>query len=318
MTTFIYPTMLSFAILLAFCSVLVNAQQAVWGQCGGIGWTGATTCVAGSTCVRLNDYYSQCQPGAATTTAAPPPPPTTTGGSSPSAPSGVTIYLAGDSTTAPDTGTAYAGWGTQIGKYLSIPVSNQAVPGKSSRSFTDLGYFRNIINAVKTNDLVLIEFGHNEGGGPQGNPQQGVCPGTSLTATCTDPSTGATVYTYFKYMEDAINSLKAKGAKVVVSSQTPNNPFKDTSGTPIYVSYAQQVAQQTNVVYVDHFDYTLTRYRALGAGTVNSYFPVDNIHTSSAGADVVAQALIRGVLCDASNPLRPYVKNTNVQPTTCL
>ncbi|KAF3107448.1 hypothetical protein TWF569_007933 [Orbilia oligospora] len=31
-----------------------------WGQCGGIGWTGATTCVDGSTCQALNPYYSQC------------------------------------------------------------------------------------------------------------------------------------------------------------------------------------------------------------------------------------------------------------------
>ncbi|KAK7687290.1 hypothetical protein QCA50_009795 [Cerrena zonata] len=29
-------------------------------QCGGAGWTGATVCVAGSTCTKLNDYYSQC------------------------------------------------------------------------------------------------------------------------------------------------------------------------------------------------------------------------------------------------------------------
>ncbi|KAJ1303523.1 hypothetical protein OPQ81_011708 [Rhizoctonia solani] len=31
-----------------------------YGQCGGIGWTGGTTCVSGSTCTKLNDYYSQC------------------------------------------------------------------------------------------------------------------------------------------------------------------------------------------------------------------------------------------------------------------
>lgn len=312
--------MFSVAVLVGLLAATVNAQSPVWGQCGGIGWTGATTCVSGTVCTKLNDYYSQCQPGAAPPpTTANPPPPSTTGGPAPtSAPAGVTLYLAGDSTTAPDTGTAYAGWGTQIGKYLSIPVNNQAVPGKSSRSFTDLGYFNNIINSVKTNDLVIIEFGHNEGGGPAGNPQQGVCPGTSSTATCQDPSTGQTVYTYFKYMEDAINSLKAKGAKVIVSSQTPNNPFKDTSGAPVYVSYAQQVAQQTSVTYVDHFSYTLKQYQALGANTVNGYFPVDTIHTSSAGADVVAQALVRGVLCVSGNPLAPYVKNTNVQPSTCI
>ncbi|KAI0692550.1 cellulase [Cytidiella melzeri] len=31
-----------------------------WGQCGGIGFTGATTCVAPFTCHVLNAYYSQC------------------------------------------------------------------------------------------------------------------------------------------------------------------------------------------------------------------------------------------------------------------
>ncbi|KAF2200592.1 putative acetyl xylan esterase [Delitschia confertaspora ATCC 74209] len=29
-------------------------------QCGGIGWTGPTTCAAGSTCKKANDWYSQC------------------------------------------------------------------------------------------------------------------------------------------------------------------------------------------------------------------------------------------------------------------
>ncbi|KAL0632611.1 hypothetical protein Q9L58_008501 [Maublancomyces gigas] len=31
-----------------------------YGQCGGIGWAGATACVSGSTCSKINDYYSQC------------------------------------------------------------------------------------------------------------------------------------------------------------------------------------------------------------------------------------------------------------------
>jgi len=31
-----------------------------WGQCGGIGWNGPKACVSGTTCTRVNDYYSQC------------------------------------------------------------------------------------------------------------------------------------------------------------------------------------------------------------------------------------------------------------------
>ncbi|KAF3935470.1 hypothetical protein ABW20_dc0109827 [Dactylellina cionopaga] len=55
------------AVLLLTGLNSVAAQQTVWGQCGGIGWTGATTCVAGNSCVYLNAYYSQCQPGAQVT-----------------------------------------------------------------------------------------------------------------------------------------------------------------------------------------------------------------------------------------------------------
>lgn len=37
--------------------------SALWGQCGGQGWAGATCCAAGSTCTYSNPYYSQCLPG---------------------------------------------------------------------------------------------------------------------------------------------------------------------------------------------------------------------------------------------------------------
>ncbi|KZV91660.1 acetyl xylan esterase [Exidia glandulosa HHB12029] len=33
----------------------------LWGQCGGIGFTGPTTCAAPSVCQYVNDWYSQCQ-----------------------------------------------------------------------------------------------------------------------------------------------------------------------------------------------------------------------------------------------------------------
>ena len=45
---------------------LVAGQASVWSQCGGVGYTGTTLCGAGSSCVSINQYYSQCQPGLAT------------------------------------------------------------------------------------------------------------------------------------------------------------------------------------------------------------------------------------------------------------
>jgi hypothetical protein len=31
-----------------------------YGQCGGVGWTGPTTCASPYTCQYSNAYYSQC------------------------------------------------------------------------------------------------------------------------------------------------------------------------------------------------------------------------------------------------------------------
>ncbi|TAQ86011.1 hypothetical protein B7494_g5678 [Chlorociboria aeruginascens] len=39
-----------------------SGTVAEWGQCGGTGYTGATTCVSGTTCTYSNAYYSQCLP----------------------------------------------------------------------------------------------------------------------------------------------------------------------------------------------------------------------------------------------------------------
>lgn len=36
-----------------------GAGQTEWGQCGGIGWTGPTSCAQGA-CTTYNDYYAQC------------------------------------------------------------------------------------------------------------------------------------------------------------------------------------------------------------------------------------------------------------------
>ncbi|KAF8160647.1 glycoside hydrolase superfamily [Crassisporium funariophilum] len=48
-------------------AAVVLAQAPPYGQCGGQGWAGATTCQSGWTCTFSSTYYSQCLPGAATT-----------------------------------------------------------------------------------------------------------------------------------------------------------------------------------------------------------------------------------------------------------
>lgn len=113
-------TITSFLVLAG----LVAAQQQVWGQCGGIGWTGPTTCVSGTYCAVLNPYYSQCLPGSApgqstTTTSAPTtittstttsaPPATTSGTSGPTTCPNVPSGLGSGSNKLPDPFTFHSG-----------------------------------------------------------------------------------------------------------------------------------------------------------------------------------------------------------------
>ncbi|KAJ7138469.1 CEL4a mannanase [Mycena crocata] len=63
-------------LILALSLTTTLAQSPIFGQCGGQGWTGPTTCATGSACVFSNPFYSQCLPGAATSSN--PAPPTST------------------------------------------------------------------------------------------------------------------------------------------------------------------------------------------------------------------------------------------------
>ena len=110
-------------------------------------------------------------------------------------------------------------------------------------------------------------------------------------------------------MEDATMGFKDAGAQVIISSQTPSNPFRDhNEATPVYALYAKAVADKTGVTFVDHFSLTRDEYLDLGAVAVNDMLPSDGVHTTSAGAEVVARSFVGGVLCAGQvNPLYPYV-----------
>lgn len=75
------------------------AQSGAWGQCGGQGWSGATTCVAGYTCTFSNPWYSQCLPGSA------PPPPASTSSARPATTSSAATTLQTTTRTTTSSGS---------------------------------------------------------------------------------------------------------------------------------------------------------------------------------------------------------------------
>ncbi|GJE87572.1 endo-1,4-beta-glucanase [Phanerochaete sordida] len=106
--------MLKYASVALALAALGVAQQSEWGQCGGIGWTGATTCVSGTVCSALNAYYSQCIPGTASVTSSAP-------ATGPTAPAGALPRLGGVNTAGYDFSVATDGSFTGTG--VSPPTS---------------------------------------------------------------------------------------------------------------------------------------------------------------------------------------------------
>ncbi|KAF5368024.1 hypothetical protein D9758_004494 [Tetrapyrgos nigripes] len=107
------------------CAVaqLSRAQSPQWGQCGGIGWNGAKTCISGNVCTVINPYYSQCLPGTQA------PPPTT----SSQATTPVPTTPASTSTSSPPTSTSNPGGGSSVPGTCSTPLTisgynNAALP----------------------------------------------------------------------------------------------------------------------------------------------------------------------------------------------
>ncbi|KAH9079856.1 hypothetical protein Ae201684P_007565 [Aphanomyces euteiches] len=62
-TSFLLSMKTVVALIAVALSVASGQSPAgLWGQCGGIAFTGPTTCVEGAVCISLNDWYSQCYP----------------------------------------------------------------------------------------------------------------------------------------------------------------------------------------------------------------------------------------------------------------
>ncbi|KAK0211167.1 cellobiohydrolase II [Desarmillaria ectypa] len=109
------------AALVAILPVFVEAQSSVYGQCGGIGWNGAKTCVSGSTCTYVNDYYSQCLPGSAAST--------TTATSKTSTTATATSTTSGSSPSSPSTpiaGNPFSGYEIYLSPYYAAEVTAAA------------------------------------------------------------------------------------------------------------------------------------------------------------------------------------------------
>ncbi len=222
----------------------------------------------------------------------------------------ISVFIAGDSTAcnydaarAPRTG-----WGQVLQNFFTddVIVQNFAVSGKSSKSFIEEGYLNKIVNLIKPNDYLLIQFGHND---------QKV----NDLPRYTDPDT-----TFKSYLTQYINEARAKGAIPVLLTPVVRYRF---SGTTLYSDHGKypqamiDLGKELNVPVIDITEKSRQLFESYGpektfklylnlAPGENPNYPKgvrDNTHFSLAGATEIAKLVVEGIK-ELNLPLAKYIK----------
>lgn len=153
----------------------------------------------------------------------------------------VKILLIGDSTMAekPTEKEPEHGWGQMLDLFFNeqVTIDNQAVNGRSTKSFIDEGRWQTALDSLQTGDYLLIQFGHND---------QKEYDSTRYAAP-----NGA----YTQNLERFIRESRMKGAVPVLLTPVmrrrfdENDQFFDTHGE--YPTAVRKVANALQVPLID-------------------------------------------------------------------
>jgi lysophospholipase L1-like esterase len=215
------------------------------------------------------------------------------------------IFIAGDSTAARGNGTNQQGWGVPFADYFDktkVSIVNRARGGRSSRTFITEGLWDKLLADVKRGDIVLIQFGHNDGGAVNDtNRARGTLPGLGEETQEIDnliTKKHEVVHTFGWYLRQMIADTKAKGATPVVLSLTVRDVWKDgrvERGPGHYSQWSADIAKAERVQFISVTDLMADQFDALGEDKMKELYPRDHTHFNPAGADLHAAAVVSGL-----------------------
>ena len=201
-----------------------------------------------------------------------------------------TIYLASDSTvsyyaTNPNN---QEGLGQELQNFFTsdVVVVDDAIGGRSSKSFIDEGHLDAILALIKPGDYLFAEWGINDRY-------------TSDTTRYTNPAT-----TYRTYLQQYIDGARGKNAIPVIITPTPRLDYQNGVFNNDYVAYCAAdaaVAASSNTPLIDLQTMALAYYTQVGITAVQTTIVLVSggqpnvLHFQAHGAYEMARLVALGV-----------------------
>jgi lysophospholipase L1-like esterase len=229
-------------------------------------------------------------------------------------PSLPTLFLVGDSTVKSGGVHGMIGWGERIAPFFDahkINVVNAAIGGRSSRTYFTEGRWDKVRDQLKRGDVVLIQFGHNDGGriGDPAMKNRASAPGIGPdTVEDTRPDgTKEQVHSFGWYMARYVADAKAKGATVVLLAPVPHRDrWQEGRDFATFADWDRQVAAANGASFIDLTLLVADGYKRIGLTRVNTLFADARTHTNAEGAEFNAARVVAGLKALPGNPLGPY------------
>lgn len=204
------------------------------------------------------------------------------------------IYAAGDSTLTDQNALfpyypygSCAGWAQVMAQYFeTAAICNQAHSGMTSNCFRDDGHWDIIKNRLKENDIVFLQFGHND----QKRRNLAAFGG------------------YINNLRWYVKEIKACGAFPIIVSPISRIPFQDNgkyrSLLAAHALACQTAADECNVPFIDLHALTFQHWCQLGEEKTRNYFmPGDITHTNDYGANLIASYVVSEIERQNITPL---------------
>ena len=204
------------------------------------------------------------------------------------------LFIAGDSTLTDQNAEfpyypygSCCGWAQVIPQYFpTLAVCNQAHSGMTTNCFREDGHWTILKEHLKKQDIVLLEFGHND----QKRRNLSAFGG------------------YINNLRWYIKEIRQAGAYPIILSPISRIPFEDRgrycSLLTAYAHASKMAAEECQVPFIDLHTLTFHFFCKIGVEAARDYFIAGDItHTNDYGANQIASFVVSEILQQSIEPL---------------